>query len=174
MQRGSPCWCPEGTRATSMHHPMRWQCLCPLWPSQRRCRRCCSGGSEVVASCREAVPVGVQRAQRRHQRIIQCTGSAFATSGHPTVIVLGVAVVDLRWQHHAERQSLLASSERKGDANASSDALALPFPPLVIPALLPRPCTERQWGGSEAEALCKEAEALCREAVPVGVQRAQR
>jgi hypothetical protein len=125
VQRGSPCWCPEGTKATSMHHPMRWQCLCPLWPSQCRCRGCCGSGSEVVASCREAVPVGVQRAQRRRQRIIRCTGSAFATSGHPTVIVLGVAVVDPRWQHHAERQSPLASSKCKGDANASSDALAV-------------------------------------------------
>jgi hypothetical protein len=103
-----------------------------LWPCAERQW----GGSEAEALCREAVPVGVQRAQRRRQRIIRCAGSAFAPSGHPSVIVVGVAAVDPRWWHHAERQFLLASRGRKGDANASSDALAMPLTPLAIPLSL--------------------------------------
>jgi hypothetical protein len=70
-------------------------------------------------------PVSAKVTPMHHLMRWHCLCSLWPSHRHCHGLAQRGSGVDPRWRRCAERRSLLASSERKGDTNASSDALAV-------------------------------------------------
>ena len=74
---------PEDARAMPTHHSMRWRRRCLRWLLHHHSRQRCAEAALCVHS-------GIQRTQRRCQRIIGCAGAVIASAICSTVVPVGI------------------------------------------------------------------------------------